>query len=77
MLGQLALGAAYARGSPLVAATLSYSAVVFSVGVGAVFWNDGLEPAAMVAIALVVLSGLTGVLSGQARQSVGSRHTED
>lgn len=77
MLGQLALGAAYARGSPLVAATLSYSAVVFSVGVGAVFWNDGLEPAAMAAIALVVLSGLTGVIASPARPSVPQRHTED
>lgn len=77
MLGQLALGAAYARGAPLVAATLSYSAVVFSVGVGVVFWNDGLEPASMAAIALVVLSGLTGVMAGSARQSVPQRHTEN
>lgn len=75
-LGQVALGAAYARGSPLVAATFSYSAVVFSVAVGVVYWNDRLEPAALAAIALVVLSGLTGVVADAGRAAALQRRTE-
>lgn len=75
-LGQAALGAAYARGSPLVAATFSYSAVLFSVAVGVVCWNDRLEGSALAAIALVVLSGLAGVfadsLGRRTQQPAGS-----
>jgi drug/metabolite transporter (DMT)-like permease len=55
---QLAMTRAYARGKTLLSAALAYSTVIFSSLFGALFWGEVLAPAAWLAVALVVLSGV-------------------
>jgi S-adenosylmethionine uptake transporter len=57
-LAQLAMTRAYARGKPLVSASLAYTTVVFSSLFGAVFWGDRLEVSALSGMLLVGLSGM-------------------
>ena len=57
-LAQLAMTRAYARGKPLVSASLAYTTVVFSSLFGAAFWGDRLETPALAGMLLVVLSGM-------------------
>lgn len=55
---QLAMTRAYARGKTLLSAALAYSTVIFSSLFGALFWGEALAPAAWLAVALIVLSGV-------------------
>ncbi|MGE5640370.1 MAG: Coq4 family protein [Clostridia bacterium] len=55
---QLAVFKAYALSTPLVPATLSYSAVVFSSLAGALWWGESLGPWSALGIALIVASGV-------------------
>ena len=57
-LAQLAMAAAYSYGTPLVPATFSYAAVVFSSLIGTYFWRDRLDLSAWLAIGLVIASGI-------------------
>ena len=57
-LAQLAMAAAYSYGTPLIPATFSYAAVVFSSVLGAYFWSDRLDLSAWLAIGLVIASGI-------------------
>lgn len=66
---QLAIGRAYALGSPMIPATFSYSAVVFSSLLGAWWWGDQLGLLEMAGIALIVASGILV----SARQAVADR----
>jgi S-adenosylmethionine uptake transporter len=64
-VAQLAVAKAYAISSPLIPSTLSYSAVVFSSILGALWWGDALGFADALGIALIVASGVL-VSAGQA-----------
>jgi ubiquinone biosynthesis protein Coq4/drug/metabolite transporter (DMT)-like permease len=64
-VAQLAVAKAYAISSPLIPSTLSYSAVVFSSILGALWWGDTLGFADALGIALIVASGVL-VSAGQA-----------
>ncbi len=66
-VAQLAMGRAYAIGSPLIPATFSYGAVVFSSVLGAMFWGEELGTLESVGIALIVASGIL-VSASQARE---------
>lgn len=57
-VAQLAMGRAYAIGSPLVPATFSYSTVVFSCVFGAMWWGEQLGWLESAGIALIVVSGI-------------------
>jgi S-adenosylmethionine uptake transporter len=65
-VGQLAMGRAYAIGSPLIPATVSYSTVVFSSLLGAWWWGDQLGTLETLGVALIVASGIL-ISAGQAR----------
>ena len=65
-IGQLAMGRAYAIGSPLIPATFSYSTVIFSSLLGALWWGEGLGLLETVGIVVIVASGIL-VSAGQAR----------
>ncbi|WP_374605512.1 DMT family transporter [Niveibacterium sp.] len=63
-LAQLAMTRAYRYGKTLVAASLSYTTVVFAAMFGAAIWGERLDPLALGGIVAVVLSGaLAGRLS--------------
>ena len=62
---QLAVAKAYAISSPLIPSTISYSAVVFSSILGALWWGDTLGFSDALGIALIVASGVL-VSAGQA-----------
>jgi ubiquinone biosynthesis protein Coq4/drug/metabolite transporter (DMT)-like permease len=64
-VAQLAIAKAYAISSPLIPSTLSYSAIVFSSILGALWWGDTLGFADALGIALIVASGVL-VSAGQA-----------
>jgi ubiquinone biosynthesis protein Coq4/drug/metabolite transporter (DMT)-like permease len=55
---QLAVGRAYAISSPMIPATLSYSAVIFSSLIGAFWWGDQLGFWETLGVALIVASGI-------------------
>jgi len=57
-LAQLTMTRAYARGKPLVSASLAYSTVVFASLFGAYFWGEHLGASDALGIAFVVLSGM-------------------
>jgi S-adenosylmethionine uptake transporter len=57
-LAQLAMTRAYSRGKTLLSAALAYSTVVFSSLFGALLWGEMLDPAAWVAVGLIMLSGI-------------------
>lgn len=65
-VAQLAMGRAYAIGSPLIPATFSYSTVIFSSLFGALWWGEQLGFVETLGIALIVASGIL-VSAGQAR----------
>ena len=58
MLAQLALTRAYAEGRKFVVASLAYSTVIFSALFGAWLFGDRLGPDSLVAIAVIVGSGI-------------------
>lgn len=57
-LAQLAMTRAYSRGKTMMAATLAYSAVIFSSLFGMLFWGEVLGASAWAAIGLIILSGI-------------------
>ncbi|MBW7565250.1 DMT family transporter [Chromobacterium subtsugae] len=57
-LAQLAMTRAYKVGRKLAAANLSYLTVVFSSLIGALVWGDALSPASLLAMGLIVVSGM-------------------
>jgi S-adenosylmethionine uptake transporter len=64
-VAQLAVAKAYAIGSPLIPSTLSYSTVIFTSIIGALWWGDQLGFWDTLGIALIVASGVL-VSAGQA-----------
>lgn len=66
-LAQLAMTRAYKRGKPIVAASLSYTAIVFASLFGALFWGDALGRDAWIGIALIVASGIAATQSSRTR----------
>lgn len=57
-LAQLAMTRAYARGKTLMAAALAYSTVIFSSLFGVLVWGEGLDGSALLAMLLIILSGI-------------------
>jgi len=57
-LAQLAMTRAYARGKPLVSASLAYTTVVFASLLGALFWGEVLGWLEALGMVLVILSGI-------------------
>ena len=57
-MAQLALTRAYSRGKSILAATLSYSGVVFAVIFGWMFWDESLPAIGAAGVALIVASGV-------------------
>ena len=57
-LAQVAMAAAYSFGVPVIPATFSYAAVVFSSLLGAWYWGERLSATAWGGIALVIVSGV-------------------
>jgi ubiquinone biosynthesis protein Coq4 len=66
---QLAVAKAYAISSPLIPSTVSYSTVVFSSILGALWWGDVLGFADALGIALIVASGV--LVSGSQAAEAG------
>lgn len=60
-LAQLAMTRAYQKGNPLVASSLSYCTVVLASLIGIAFWDEQLDMASWLGIALIVLSGVISV----------------
>lgn len=67
-MAQLALTRAFSRGKSILAATLSYSGVVFAVLFGWIFWDETLPPGGAAGIALIVASGVLATFA-TARQA--------
>lgn len=59
--GQIFLTRAYGRGNALVAATLSYSAIVFSTVLGYAVFDDRIAAPAWVGMALIVAAGIAAM----------------
>ena len=57
-LAQLCMTRAYKRGKPIVAASLAYTAIIFSSLFGMVIWGDVITADAWFGILLIVLSGI-------------------
>ncbi len=75
-LGQLAVFKAYSLSAPLIPATLSYSAVVFSSLAGAAWWGESIGAWNALGIALIVASGILVSASPEApvaREGGGAR----
>ena len=66
-IGQLAQTRAYSRGATMLAANLSYSAVLFSALAGFFLWSEVIPPSGWLAIAIIVASGIMATL--RARKS--------
>ena len=75
-LAQLAVIKAYAISSPLIPATFSYSAIVFSSVIGAWWWGDQLGFSDALGIALIVASGVL-VSAAQAHPAREARPTPE
>lgn len=76
-LAQLAMAAAYSYGTPLIPATFSYAAVVFSSLIGTYFWHDHLDLPAWLAIGLVIASGIMVSVHRSGRSAEGGpNHVE-
>ncbi len=67
-LAQLAVAKAYAISTPLIPSTLSYSAIVFSSILGALWWGDTLGFWEALGIALIVASGVLVSAVGAAQR---------
>jgi ubiquinone biosynthesis protein Coq4/drug/metabolite transporter (DMT)-like permease len=77
-LAQLAIAKAYAISSPLIPSTLSYTAIVFSSILGALWWGDTLGFWEALGIALIVASGvLVSATDASASRSPAARKAED
>lgn len=70
-LAQLAMAAAYSYGTPIIPATFSYAAVVFSSVIGTYFWHDRLDLSSWLAIGLVIASGVMVSVHRAARSTEG------
>jgi S-adenosylmethionine uptake transporter len=58
MLGQFAVTRAFGRGSALLSAALQYSTIVFTAGLGYLFWGDAPDALGWAGMGLIVLAGL-------------------
>lgn len=72
--GQICLTRAYGRGNPLVAATLSYSGIVFAAMLGLAVFGDMLPTEAWIGIVLIVGAGLAAL---KVRAPAGVRAVPD
>lgn len=61
-LGQLCLTRAYASGSPLLAANLQYSGIVFAALFGVALFDERLALAGWLGMALIIASGMAATL---------------
>lgn len=77
-VAQVLMTAAYARGKPLVNASLNYSGIVFAAALGWAFFDEALSPLAFGGIALIIGAGLTATLlrTRQARDLPSDAHNE-
>jgi len=69
--GQLAQTRAYSRGATMLAANLSYSAVLFSALAGLLIWDEHIPGSGWLAIAIIIASGIMATL--RARKSAASK----
>jgi S-adenosylmethionine uptake transporter len=69
--GQLAQTRAYSRGATMLAANLSYSAVLFSALAGLLIWDERIPPSGWLAIAIIISGGIMATL----RTRKGSQST--
>jgi drug/metabolite transporter (DMT)-like permease len=69
-LAQLAMTAAYKRGSTMAAASLAYTTVVFSSMFGLLLWDESLPWPAWLGIALIVAGGVSATLRSRAAPAV-------
>lgn len=77
-VAQVLMTAAYARGKPLVNASLNYSGIVFAAVLGWAFFSEALSPLALAGIVLIIGAGLTATLlrSRQAKDLPSDAHNE-
>jgi S-adenosylmethionine uptake transporter len=64
-IGQLAQTRAYSRGATMLAANLSYSAVLFSALLGFFIWSEVIPPSGWLAIAIIVAGGIMATLKAR------------
>lgn len=76
-LAQLAVAKAYAISTPLIPSTLSYSAIVFSSILGALWWGDTLGFWEALGIALIVASGVLVSAVGAAQRTAPGTRAQD
>jgi drug/metabolite transporter (DMT)-like permease len=67
-VAQLALTRAYRTGDTLVVASLAYVTVLLASLFGIVIWSEHLSVDAWLAIGLIIISGIIGVRSSQAKK---------
>lgn len=67
-IAQLALTRAYRTGDTLVVASLAYVTVLLASLFGIVIWSEHLSVDAWLAIGLIIISGIIGVRSSQAKK---------
>ncbi|MDY3331611.1 MAG: DMT family transporter [Pelistega sp.] len=65
MFGQLAMTQAYGAGSPIIAAVLQYSTIIFSALLGILFWDVIPDMIAWLGMLMVILAGAGIVLADQ------------
>jgi S-adenosylmethionine uptake transporter len=68
-LAQLAMTRAYARGRPLLTASLQYAAIVFASLLGVLVFDDRLPVQGWVGIGIILCSGLAATLVTRARNA--------
>lgn len=73
VIGQMAMTGAYRLGNPLIAANLSYLAVVFASVFGVLYWNDFHPITAWLGMAMIVLCCVALSLLSQRQRSNGDR----
>ena len=76
-LAQLAVAKAYAISTPLIPSTISYSAIVFSSILGALWWGDTLGFWEALGIALIVASGVLVSAVGAASRPAPATKPQD
>lgn len=64
-LAQLAMTRSYRFGKTVVSAAFSYSTVIFASVFGVLLWDETLPPSALLAIAMIIASGLMVTLASR------------
>ncbi len=65
MFGQLAMTQAYGAGSPIIAAVLQYSTIIFSALLGILFWDNIPDMLAWLGMLMIITAGAGIVLADQ------------